>query len=199
MLGPVSTERLKHSNRLQTVVAALACAIARKMNLPDYQIETAHAGARLRDIGELCLPATMFMKRSRLTRQEYVRVQNHCRIGYDMVKDIDCPWPVGEVVLQHHERLDGSGYPDGLDGAEITLAARVVAVADVVGAICSDRPHMRARGVEFALDELRRGRASLYDGEAVDACTGLFVDDGLAWPPNAQPPSRSFSEWVRRL
>lgn len=199
MFSQVSTQRLEASGQFQRTVAWLASAIARKMELEDDQVETVHAGARIHDIGELGLPASIFMKQSRLTRQEFARVRDHCQIGFDMIRDVDCPWPVGYVVLQHHERMNGSGYPNGLRGCEITFAARVVAVADVVSAICSDRPHKSAQSLAFALDELRRGRASLYDGDVVDACVGLFVDDGFSWPPSEQPPSPLFSEWVARL
>lgn len=199
MLSFASVQRLEDMVRLQRTVARLACAIARKMDLTDDQVETVHAGARLHDIGELGLPASLFMKQSRFTRQEYVRVRDHCQIGFDMIRDVDCPWPVSYVVLQHHERMNGSGYPDGLEGCEIALAARVVAVADVVSAICSNRPYKSAQSVEFALDELRGGRTSLYDGDAVDACLSLFIEDGFTWPPSEQPPSPLFSEWVGGL
>lgn len=199
MISFASAQRLEDMVRIQKTVAGLACAIALKMDLTDDQVETIHAGARLHDIGELCLPASLFMKRSRLTRQEYVRVRDHCRIGVDIIRDVDCPWPVGDVLLQHHERMDGSGYPDGLSGCEITVTARVVAVADVVTAICSDRPYKRARSIEYALEVLRSGHASLYDGDAVEACMSLFTQDGLAWPPTGQPPSPLFFEWVARL
>jgi len=199
MLSFASAKRLENSARVQRTAAGLACAIARKMKLARDDIETIHAGARLHDIGELGLPASIFMKQSRLTRQEMRRVRDHCQIGFDMIRDVDCPWPISYVVLQHHERMNGSGYPNGLKGREIVLAARVVAVADVVSAICSDRPYKGARSVAFALDELRRGRASLYDGDAVDACTSLFNEDGFTWPLGDQPPSPLFFEWVGRL
>jgi len=199
MFSFASAQRLEDMIRLQKTVAGLACAIARKMCLTDDEIETVHAGARLHDIGELCLPASLFMKRSKLTRQEYVSVRDHCRIGLEIIRDVDCPWPIGDVVLQHHERMDGSGYPDGLRGSEISLTARVVAVADVVTAICSDRPHKGARSIEFALEELLSGRASLYDGDTVEACMSLFTQDGLTWPPSGQPPSSLFFEWVGGL
>jgi HD-GYP domain-containing protein (c-di-GMP phosphodiesterase class II) len=199
MFSPVSAQRLEHSIRLQKMVAGLACAMAQEMALTEWEIETVHIGARLHDIGELGLPAPLFMKPSRLTMPEYGRVRQHCRIGYDMIRDVDCPWPVGIVVLQHHERMDGSGYPDGLEGYNIAVAARVVAVADVVSAICTDQPYRKARSVEFALDELRRGRGSLYDGDAVDACIRLFTKGGYAWPPREPSPSPVFSAWVEDL
>lgn len=199
MLSLVSAQRLDDLLRRQRTVAGLACAIARKMNLAADQIETVYAGARLHDIGELCLPASLFMKRSKFTRHEHARVREHCGFGLDMIREVDCPWPVGDVVLQHHERLDGSGYPAGLKGSEITFAARVVAVADVVSAICSDRPHKEARSVEAALDELRGKRASLYDGDAVDACESLFMNDGCTWPPSGPAPSPLFAEWIGGL
>ena len=199
MFSPVSALRLESSVRLQAMVADLAYRIARKMNLPDDQVETIYAAGRLHDIGELSLPAAMLMKQSRLTKPEYMRVRDHCRVGYDMIRDVSCPWPIGEVVLQHHERLDGSGYPEGLKGSEISIATRVVAVADVVVAICSDRPHKKARSIEFALGELERGRTTLYDGDVVDACNDLFVQDGLGWPLGEQPQPPVFSEWVNQL
>ena len=108
-------------------------------------------------------------------------VKTHPQAGYNLLKDIDFPWPVAEIVLQHHERLDGSGYPQGLKGKEILQEARIIAVADVVEAMASDRPYRKALGIEAALKEIKRGRGTLYDEEAVDACLALF-GEGLVIP-----------------
>lgn len=195
----VSAQRMESSLRLQRAVAGLAFAVAERMGLPEHEVETTHAAARLHDIGELGLPARIFLKRSKLTRSEYRHVQEHCRIGYEILRGLDCPWSVRDVVLSHHERMDGSGYPRGLKAEEIPRPARILAVADVVGAVCTDRPYRKARGIDFALAELRRGRATLYDPDAVDACIGLFEEDGFPWPPPNPAPSSHFEAWVRRL
>jgi len=144
------------------------------MELQDEQIEGIRWGGMIHDIGKIHLPAEVLSKPTRLTEIEYAMIKEHPKIGYDILKDIEFPWPVAEVAHQHHERLDGSGYPQGLKNDEICLEARIVAVADVVEAMASHRPYRPQLGIEKALNEIRRGRGKQYDDAVVDACLKLF-------------------------
>jgi len=109
-------------------------------------------------------------------------IKNHAQAGFDILKDIQFPWPIASMVLQHHERLDGSGYPQGLKGEQILLESRIIAVADVVEAMASHRPYRAALGIESALKEIERGRGTVYDAAVVDACLRLFAQQRFAWP-----------------
>lgn len=158
----------------QHSVDRLATAIAREMGLPEEQIDAIHFAAMIHDLGKIRIPAEILTKPSRLTEVEYMLVQTHPQAGYDIVKDVEFPWPIADIVLQHHERLDGSGYPQGLKEGEILLEAKVIAVADVVDAISSHRPYRPGLGLERALEEIEKGRGVRYDSKAVDACLKLF-------------------------
>jgi putative nucleotidyltransferase with HDIG domain len=158
----------------QQRVANLAVAIAQEMGLPWEKSESLRFAGIVHDIGKIAMPLEIMAKPGRLTRSEYQVVKDHPRISYDMIKDIPFPWPVAHIVLQHHERLDGSGYPEGLSGDAILPEARILAVADVVEAVCSLRPYRPALGIEKALEEIRRGRGFRYDTRVVDACIKLF-------------------------
>jgi putative nucleotidyltransferase with HDIG domain len=160
----------------QLRVAELAAAIAREMGFEENQIKGIHMGASIHDIGKINLPAEILSKPSKLTDIGYRLIQAHPQVGYDILRDIDFPWPVADIAHQHHERLDGSGYPQGLKGEEICLEARVVAVADVVEAISSHRPYRPALGIGVALDEIETNRGKLYDPAVADACLKLFKD-----------------------
>ena len=151
-------------------VADISCAIAKEMGLDEYQIEGIRMGATIHDIGKIQIPAEILSKPAKLTEMEYRLIQAHAATGYDILKDIKFPWPIAEIVYQHHERIDGTGYPQGLKGEEICLEARIVAVADVVEAISSRRPYRAALGIEAALDEIKANRGILYDPVSVDAC-----------------------------
>lgn len=165
----------------QTRVSGLAVAIAREMNLPWEKIEGLRFAGLIHDIGKISAPAEIMAKPCRLTKSEFQLVKDHPRVGYDMIKDIAFPWPVAHIILQHHERLDGSGYPDGLVGDAIMVEARVLAVADVVEALCSLRPYRPALGLEKGLDEVRKGRGIRYDARVVDACVKVFRDGRFAF------------------
>ena len=149
-------------------------AIAQEMNLSWEKVEGLRSPGIIHDIGKIAVPIEIMTKPSRLTKTEFQLVKDHPRIGYDIIKDIAFPWPVAHIVLQHHERLDGSGYPEGLVGDAILPEARILAVADVVEAVCSLRPYRPALGLEKALEEIRKGRGIRYDTRVVDACTRLF-------------------------
>lgn len=159
-----------HQNR----VAELAVAIAYEMGLDEERIEGIRMGASIHDIGKIQLPAEILSKPAKLSDIEYSLIQTHPEVGYDILKDIYFPWPVADIAHQHHERLDGSGYPQGLKGEEICLEARIVAVADVVEAMSSHRPYRPALGLDAALEEIENHRAVYFDSEVVDATLKLF-------------------------
>ena len=159
-------------------VAELAVDIGQEMGLEKSQVEGLRLGGMIHDIGKIAIPAEILNRPGRLSTIEMQLIKAHAEIGYDIVKDVEFPWPVAAMVRQHHERLDGSGYPQGLKGEEIVLEARIIAVADVVEAMSAHRPYRPALGVELALQEIRRGRGVLYDARAADACLSLF-DRGL--------------------
>lgn len=159
-----------HQNR----AAELASAIAREMALPEEQIHGIRLAASVHDLGKIRVPAEILSKPSRLSDLEYRLIQNHSQAGYDILKEIEFPWPIAQAVLQHHERLDGSGYPNGLKGEEIILEARILAVADVVEAMSSHRPYRPGLGLDLALQEIGNGSGVRYDPSAVEACLRLF-------------------------
>jgi response regulator RpfG family c-di-GMP phosphodiesterase len=158
----------------QQRVALLATAIASEMKLPENTITGIHLAGVVHDVGKIQVPAEILSKPGRLMPLEYALIQQHSQIGYDILKNIDFPWPIAEIVLQHHERMDGSGYPRGLRGGQILIEAHILSVADVVEAISSHRPYRPALGVEAALAEILRGRNTIYYPQAVDACITLF-------------------------
>jgi len=127
-------------------------------------------------VGKIYVPAEILTRPRQLTPAEFDLVKTHPIVGYELLRHIDFPWPVARTVLEHHERLDGSGYPNGLSGSDILCEARMLAVADVVEAVASHRPYRPARGLDRALGEVKAGRGTLYDPQAVDACAQLFRD-----------------------
>ena len=157
-------------------VSSLAVAIAQEMNMPWEKIEGLRLAGIIHDIGKIAVPTEIMTKLGRLTKTEFKLIKDHPRVGYEIVKDIAFPWPVAHIILQHHERLDGSGYPEGLVGDAILPEARILAVADVVEAICALRPYRPALGLEKGLEEARKGRGICYDTRVVDACIKLFRD-----------------------
>lgn len=160
----------------QRRVAALAAAIAMEMGLDVRTTEGIRLGAEIHDIGKIHVPAEILAKPGRLTDTEYALVKEHTQVGYDILKGIAFPWPVADIAHQHHERLDGLGYPQGLKGDAICLEARIVAVADVVEAMAMHRPYRPAVGVDAALAEIEKGKGRRYDPQAVDACLKLLAD-----------------------
>ncbi len=158
----------------QRRVADLARTIAMEMGLPDAEIEGIRMAAFLHDIGKISLPAEILSKASRLSDVEFSLIKTHPQNGYDLLKEIEFPWPVARMVWQHHERLDGSGYPLGLSGEDILLEARIITVADVVEAMASDRSYRPMPGLEKALEEIGAQKGILYDPAVVDACLRIF-------------------------
>jgi len=169
----------------QRRVAELATAIAREMDLPEDQVNGIHLAAIIHDLGKIHVPAEILSKPGRLTDIELMLVRTHPQDGYDILKNVKFPWPIAEIILQHHEKLDGSGYPQGLKGEQILPESRILTVADIVEAMSSHRPYRAALGIEPALEEIRRGRGSEYDPAAVDACLRLFTEKGFAFSSQA--------------
>jgi len=163
----------------QRRVADLARAIATEMGLSEEQIDGIRMAGVIHDIGKITVPAEILSKPVALSDLEYGLIKVHSQVGYDILKEIEFPWPVAEMVLQHHERMDGSGYPQGLSGDEIMLEARILAVADVVEAMASYRPYRPPRGMDKALEEISQNGGVLYDSEVVDACLRLFTEKGF--------------------
>ncbi|MES9870723.1 MAG: HD domain-containing phosphohydrolase [Sedimenticola sp.] len=162
----------------QQRVADLAQNIALEMGLGPEQVEGIYFGGLVHDIGKINVPAELLARPGKLTEYEYLIIKEHSKVGYDIIKDIDFPWPVAKMVLQHHERLDGSGYPNGIKGDDILLEARVLAVADVVEAMQSHRPYRPGHDIDVALDEIRSHRGKRYDPDVVDSCLALFTEKG---------------------
>lgn len=163
-------------------VAALASAIAEEMGLPEEQVRGIHLAGTIHDVGKIQIPAEILSKPGRLTDVEYRLIRQHPQTGYEILKNIEFPWPIAQTVLQHHERMDGSGYPNGLKGGEILLEARILAVSDVVEAMASHRPYRPGLGVDEALREIREHRGTYYDPEVADACIRLFEEKGYTLP-----------------
>lgn len=163
----------------QRRVADLARAIATEMGLTADQIEGIHTASAIHDIGKISVPAEFLSKPTKSSEIEFSMIKIHPQSGYDILKEIDFPWPVARMVLEHHERMNGSGYPQGLSGDKLLIESRVIAVADVVEAMASHRPYRAALGIGAALDEISKNRGILYDPEVVDACLRLFRRKGF--------------------
>lgn len=165
----------------QRRVAELAAAIGTEMGLDGDRLDGIRLGGLIHDIGKIGVPSEILTRPGRLTPVEYELIKTHSMIGFEIVQPLRFPWPIAEMVRQHHERVDGSGYPDGLVGDQIIVEARILAVADVVESICSHRPYRPALGIDVALDEIERNRGVLFDATAVDACLLLFRDKGYTF------------------
>ncbi len=159
----------------QLRVASLACVIADEMGLPEEEIEAIRTAAVIHDIGKVSVPAEILSKPCKLSEEEMNLVRRHPGVAYNILKRIEFPWPVAEIVFQHHERIDGSGYPRGFLLKEICRGARILGVADVVEAMTSHRPYRAALGLDKALEEISWNKGILYDPEVVDACLRLFT------------------------
>jgi PAS domain S-box-containing protein/putative nucleotidyltransferase with HDIG domain len=158
-------------------VSELAIAIAEEMNLNTKQIQGIHLASIIHDLGKIHIPAEILSKPGKLSNIEFMIIQTHPQEGYNILKNVKFPWPIADIILQHHEKLDGTGYPQGLKGDEILLEAKIICVADVVEAMSSHRPYRASLGIEPALEEIRRGQGSWYDTAVVDACLKLFDEN----------------------
>lgn len=181
-LANVIVARDSYTAGHQKRVANLASAIAAKLNLPLHTIEGIELSALIHDIGKIAVPAEILTKPSKLSDFELAMLRNHVQTGYDILKNINFPWNLAQIIFEHHERVDGSGYPNGLKGDSICEEARIIAVADTVEAISSDRPYRKSKGIEAALEEITMNRGILYDDRVVDACLDVFKEDHFEFP-----------------
>jgi putative nucleotidyltransferase with HDIG domain len=160
-------------------VSVLSRAIAHELGLPTDVIENIRIAASIHDIGKISVPAEILSKPGRLSDMEMKLIQMHSQTGYDILKDVDLPFPIAKIVLQHHERLNGSGYPQGVKIGEILFESRIVSVADVVEAMASHRPYRPALGIDTAFEEIEKNKGIFYDAVVVDACVRLFREKGF--------------------
>jgi len=160
----------------------IAVAIAAELGFDARRQEGLRVAGYLHDIGKITIPSEILSKPGKLTAVEFDLIKGHSQASYDVLKNVEFPWPVAEVVLQHHERQDGSGYPRGLKGDAILLEARILAVADVIEAMSSHRPYRPGLGIDKALAEIERGRGTMYDADVADACLRLFQEKGYVIP-----------------
>jgi HD-GYP domain-containing protein (c-di-GMP phosphodiesterase class II) len=158
--------------------ANLACAIAAEMGLDKDKIEGLRLAGNIHDIGKLSIPAEILTKPTKLTNLEFSLIKVHAESGYEMLKDVESPWPLAQIVHQHHERMNGTGYPKNLKGDEILIESRIMAVADVVEAMASHRPYRPSLGIDVALQEIEENKGILYDESVANACLRLFREKG---------------------
>jgi putative nucleotidyltransferase with HDIG domain len=181
-MGAVMLTRDPYTDAHQRRVTALSVATARKMGLSGHDVDAVRLAGGIHDIGKVGIPAEILSRPGPLSDAEYELVREHPQVGHDILSSIEFDWPLADIVLQHHERLDGSGYPKGLKCDEVLPAAQVLAVADVVEAMTSHRPYRPALGMEAALAEVQSGRGVRYAPAAVDACVSVVRDDGFTLP-----------------
>ncbi len=172
----------------QRRVAELACAIVREMGLSEDRIKGIRMAGLIHDLGKIAVPVGILSKPGQLLDTEFNLIKGHPERGYEILQGIHFPWPLAEITLQHHERIDGSGYAQELKGEEILPEARILAVADVVEAISSHRPYRSALGIDAALEEIHRNKGLLYDENAVDACLKLFEKKKFQWDSGSPRP-----------
>ena len=163
----------------QRRVAELSGTIAREMGLPPEKIEGLRMAAMIHDLGKINVPTEILIKPTKLSDIEFSLIKVHAEVGYSILKDIDFPWPVARMVLEHHERINGSGYPNKLTGEDLLIESRIMAVADVVEAIATYRPYRHALGGDQALEEITKNKGTLYDLQVADACLRLIKEKGF--------------------
>jgi PAS domain S-box-containing protein/putative nucleotidyltransferase with HDIG domain len=163
----------------QRRVAELAHAIASEMRLPTNQVDGLQMAAVIHDLGKMAVPAEILSKPTKLKKSEFELIKEHPQAGYEILKNIAFPWPIARIILEHHEKMDGSGYPNGLLGENTLLESKILTVADVVEAMASHRPYRPALGIDAALAEIEKNKGTLYDADAVDACMRLFREKGF--------------------
>jgi putative nucleotidyltransferase with HDIG domain len=179
-LSSITEMRDPYTAGHQVRVAKLACEIASELGMSEEQVVAIRTAALIHDIGKIIIPPEILNKPGRLTALERSFIETHAQASYEILKTIEFALPIAEIVLQHHEKLDGSGYPQGLSGDDIRKEARVLTVADIVEAMASHRPYRPALPLQSALDEISLHRGVLYDDEVVDACLRLFLEKGLS-------------------
>lgn len=181
-LSSAAEKRDPYTAGHQERVTHLACAIAQEMGIPDREISGIRMAAFIHDIGKLYIPAEILSKPGKLSDAEFNLIKIHPQIGYDILKGINFPWPIAQIVLQHHEKVNGTGYPTGLTGDDILVGAKIITVADVTEAMSSHRPYRPSRGMPATLKEIRTNKGILYDSAAVDACVKLLVRKKWTFP-----------------
>ncbi|WP_374544621.1 HD-GYP domain-containing protein [Rhodoblastus sp.] len=159
-------------------VGDLAAAIGGELGFEEQRRQGLRIAGYLHDIGKIAIPTEILSKPGRLSPAEFALIQEHPAKGYEILSNVDFPWPVALVAMQHHERMDGSGYPQGLKNEQITVKARIVAIADVVESMSAHRPYRPAHGIDQALAEIERGKGTAFDADAVDACLHLVRNKG---------------------
>ena len=180
--GNLLEMRDPYTAKHQRSVASISTAIAIEMGLDDDQVKGIKMGSLIHDIGKISIATELLVKPTKLSEIEYMMIKNHAENGYQVLSGIEFPWPIAEMAYQHHERMNGSGYPQGLKGDDIIPEARIIAVADVVEAMSSNRPYRPGLGIEAALDEIEKNRGTLYDEVASSACITLFREKGYTFP-----------------
>jgi len=176
----------------QQRVTQLAHAIVKEMGLNKEIIAEIRVAGALHDIGKMYIPSEILTKPGNLTELEYEMIKAHPKVGYNILKTIDFPWPIAPIVLQHHERVDGSGYPSGLSAKDILLESRILGVADVVEAMSSHRPYRPALGIDKALEEISKKRGRLYDPDVVDVCLKLFAEKRFKFQQDDKSARKTF-------
>jgi putative nucleotidyltransferase with HDIG domain len=178
----------------QKRVSELAYSIANNMGLDEHEQEGIHMAALIHDIGKISIPSEILSKPGKLSDIEYDLIKTHARTGYDILKEIEFPWPIAQMVLQHHEKLDGSGYPNGIRGDAITLSSRILTVADVMEAISSDRPYRAALGIDSAISHIREYAGRYYDPLIVETCISLFYEHNFQFKTKDGLQAREYTE-----
>jgi putative two-component system response regulator len=181
-LSKIVATRDPYTSGHEDQVAKIACKIAKEMKLTEEQVTSIYISATLHDIGKISVPSEILTKPSVLTTLEREIIKTHCKVANDILANIEFPYPVAEIIYQHHERMDGSGYPRGLKGDKIALEARIIGVADVIDAMASYRPYRPALGVDAAIEEIKKFRGITYDPSVVDACLKIYkrpAEDGV--------------------
>ncbi|MFZ1037496.1 MAG: HD domain-containing phosphohydrolase [Smithella sp.] len=173
-LSKIVETRDPYTSGHEDQVAKIACKIAKEMKLTEEQISSIYISATLHDIGKISVPSEILTKPSVLTNLERAIIKTHCKVANDILANIEFPYPVAEIIYQHHERMDGSGYPRGLKGDDIALEARIIGVADVIDAMASYRPYRPALGVDAAIEEITKFKGVTYDPSVVDACLKIY-------------------------
>jgi putative two-component system response regulator len=168
----------------QQRVTSLSCAIGLEIGLTEDQVAGLRVAGLLHDIGKICIPAEILVKPGRISEIEFSLIKTHAQFGYDILHPIEFPWPIAQIVVQHHENMDGSGYPSGCVGNDILIEARILKVADSVEAMATNRPYRAALGIDAALAEISKNSGSKYDPVPVDVCKGLFEKKGFRFPQN---------------
>ncbi len=175
-MGKLVETRDSYTANHQQKVSKLSVAIAEKMGMDEDKVEGIRIASIVHDIGKIYVPEGILAKTGKLLPEEFNLVKLHPKTGYETLRSIEFPWPIADMVYQHHERMDGSGYPLGLKSDDILIEARIIGVVDVVEAMASHRPYRPALGIDVALDEIKKNRGNLYDNDVVDACIEVFRD-----------------------